>query len=49
LAEGCVSVTPLHLDLTAYRALTDLNTWSWEEDNPNPFFELNVKEKKEKV
>jgi 5'-nucleotidase len=31
LAEGFVSVTPLQLDLTAYRALTDLNTWNWEE------------------
>jgi 5'/3'-nucleotidase len=31
LAEGFVSVTPLQLDLTAYRALTDLNTWHWEE------------------
>ena len=31
LADGCVSITPLHLDLTAYRALTDLNTWGWEE------------------
>lgn len=30
LAEGYVSVTPMQLDLTAYRALTDLNTWSWE-------------------
>ena len=30
LAEGFVSVTPLQLDLTAYRALTDLNTWSWD-------------------
>ena len=27
LAEGFVSVTPLQLDLTAYHALTDLNTW----------------------
>ena len=33
LAEGCVSVTPLQLDLTAYRALTDLNTWHWEESS----------------
>ena len=32
LAEGYVSVTPLQLDLTAYRALTDLNTWRWDED-----------------
>jgi len=31
LAEGVVSVTPLQLDLTAYRALTDLNTWNWDE------------------
>jgi 5'-nucleotidase len=29
LAEGFVSVTPLQLDLTAYHALTDLNTWQW--------------------
>lgn len=35
LAEGFVSVTPLQLDLTAYRALTDLNTWHWDES----FFE----------
>ncbi len=40
LAEGYVSVTPLHLDLTAYRALTDLNTWSWEEEQTSvPFFD----------
>jgi 5'-nucleotidase len=31
LAEGFVSVTPLQLDLTAYRALTDINTWQWED------------------
>jgi 5'-nucleotidase len=31
LAEGFVSVTPLQLDLTAYRALTDLNTWQWQD------------------
>ncbi len=31
LADGYVSITPLHLDLTAYRALTDLNTWEWSE------------------
>jgi 5'-nucleotidase len=49
LAEGCVSVTPLHLDLTAYHSLTDLNTWSWDEDSANPFFELHVQERKEKV
>ena len=31
LAEGLVSITPLQLDLTAYRILTDLNTWQWDE------------------
>ncbi|MBT3336961.1 MAG: 5'/3'-nucleotidase SurE [Anaerolineae bacterium] len=31
LADRYVSITPLHLDLTAYRALTDLNTWDWSE------------------
>lgn len=30
LAEGFVSVTPLQLDLTAYRAISDLNTWNWQ-------------------
>jgi len=30
LAEGFVSISPLQLDLTAYRTLTDLNTWQWE-------------------
>jgi 5'-nucleotidase len=29
LADGYVSVTPLQLDLTAYRAISDLNTWQW--------------------
>ena len=33
LAEGFVSVTPLQLDLTAYRAITDLNGWQWD-DSP---------------
>ena len=33
LAEGYVSVTPLQLDLTAYRAITDLNGWQWD-DSP---------------
>ena len=31
LAEGFVSVTPLQLDLTAYRVLANLNTWQWNE------------------
>jgi 5'-nucleotidase len=34
LAEGFVSVTPLQLDLTAYRAITDLNTWRLDQTNP---------------
>ena len=46
LAEGYVSVTPLHLDLTAYRALTDLNTWPWDENVAIPFFELAVPDRK---
>jgi 5'-nucleotidase len=48
LAEGFVSVTPLHLDLTAYRALTDLNTWNWDENQDVPYFELVVQDKAEK-
>ncbi len=46
LAEGFVSVTPLHLDLTAYRALTELNTWPWDENVAVPFFELSVTDRK---
>jgi len=30
LAASYVSVTPLHLDLTAYNALEDLGSWQWE-------------------
>jgi 5'-nucleotidase len=33
LAEGFVSITPLQLDLTAYRALPDLNSWHWDESS----------------
>jgi 5'-nucleotidase len=40
LAEGYVSVTPLHLDLTAYRALTDLNTWGWDDSGDLPFIQV---------
>lgn len=47
LAEGFVSVTPLHLDLTAYRELTDLNTWPWDENPAIPFFEMLVREQRE--
>lgn len=32
LSEGYVSVTPLQLDLTAYRALSDVSTWQWQEE-----------------
>jgi 5'-nucleotidase len=45
LAEGFISVTPLQLDLTAYRALTDLNNWHWE-DSP---FETALLESSEKM
>jgi 5'-nucleotidase len=45
LAEGHVSVTPLHLDLTAYRAVTDLDTWSWDENTSIPYIEWAVPEK----
>jgi 5'-nucleotidase len=31
LSEGYISVTPLQLDLTAYRALSDVSTWEWQE------------------
>ena len=30
LTEGYVSVTPLQLDLTAYKAMEKLNTWNWK-------------------
>jgi len=47
LADGYVSITPLHLDLTSYHALTDLNAWNWDDDTPIPF-ELPVQDKKQK-
>ena len=31
LSDGFVSVTPLQLDLTAYRAVSEINTWDWRE------------------
>lgn len=37
LAEGCVSVTPIQLDLTAYHAIPDLNSWEWDTDNLQDF------------
>lgn len=30
LAEGYVSITPLHLDLTAHQAMEALRNWTWE-------------------
>jgi hypothetical protein len=33
LAEGFVSVTPLQLDLTSYRTITELNTWQWDNES----------------
>jgi 5'-nucleotidase len=30
LAEGYVSITPLHLDLTAYHAIRVLQQWPWD-------------------
>lgn len=30
LAGGAVSITPLHLDLTAHDTLAELRTWSWD-------------------
>jgi len=30
LADGAVSITPLHLDLTNYQALQSLRLWSWD-------------------
>jgi 5'-nucleotidase len=41
LAEGFVSVTPLQLDLTAYRVLANLNTWQWNE----PDLEITMKDR----
>ena len=43
--EGYFSVTPLQLDLTAYRAITDLNTWHWDESS----FETTLPEVKDKI
>jgi 5'-nucleotidase len=40
LAAGFVSITPLHLDLTAYKALTYLNAWEWHGNSAHPLFGL---------
>jgi len=31
LAQDCVSITPLHLDMTAYEEMNSLASWTWEE------------------
>jgi 5'-nucleotidase len=36
LSEGYISVTPLQLDLTDYRALSNISTWEWQEDVQTP-------------
>ena len=33
LSEGFVSVTPLHLDMTAYRSMETMRDWDWNGDN----------------
>ncbi|MGD0611080.1 MAG: 5'/3'-nucleotidase SurE [Anaerolineales bacterium] len=40
LVEGFISVTPLQLDLTAYRVLTELNSWQWPEQTRRHLFQL---------
>lgn len=30
LAAGCVSITPVHLDMTAYHMMEPLQNWQWE-------------------
>lgn len=40
LADGFISITPLQLDLTAYRVLADLNSWSWQKEEHRHFFRL---------
>jgi len=30
IEDGFVSVTPIHYDLTAYEALKEVETWTWE-------------------
>jgi len=42
LSEGFISVTPLQLDLTAYHALTDLNSWQWPEQAHRHPFQLSA-------
>jgi 5'-nucleotidase len=39
LAEGFISVTPLQLDLTAYKVMTDLNSWEWQDQSQKSLFQ----------
>lgn len=32
LSRGCVSITPIHLDLTAHHCMNVLQAWDWHED-----------------
>jgi 5'-nucleotidase len=32
LVEGYISITPIHLDLTSYQCIPDLNGWTWDEE-----------------
>lgn len=34
LADGYVSITPIQLDLTAYKLMSDLDTWDWNAEHP---------------
>jgi len=36
LAGGYISITPLQLDLTAYRVLADMNAWPWQGEPNGP-------------
>lgn len=40
LSEGFISVTPLQMDLTAYRVLPDLSSWPWGEEHHRQLFRL---------
>ena len=44
LAAGFVSVTPLHLDLTAYRTFAYLNAWEWDADPSSDVAQVAVNE-----
>jgi 5'-nucleotidase len=34
LAEGYISITPVHLDMTAYHWMQDLEAWNWNKEEP---------------